>query len=182
MSQLVLKYVPILTVRELCRHLDWYTDLWTVFGCQVAHINFFDDTKHVLEPREHQKGVIRPGQASIVLNNELLLDLLICLHFVVVRVLDTHNSHWCCVSSLLTHRLAQLALLVLHGCIAFRKGHMIGWVSGTTSLLLRMVITVSLAHDLWCIVGIVVITVLLTQLLWCIAGIAPVRVRLTWIA
>ena len=93
MTQLILKYVPVLIVWKLFRHFDWNLDLRAVLGGYRTNLDFFKNLELVLLAGENEASVLWPGCQPVVLNYQLLLDIIIDFHLVVVGVLDTHETH-----------------------------------------------------------------------------------------
>jgi len=92
-TQFILKYVPVLVVWELIRHFDGYLDLRAVFGRHSTDLDFFKNLQLVLVAWENEARVLRPGWRSVVLDDQLLLNVIIDFHLVVVGVLNTHETH-----------------------------------------------------------------------------------------
>ncbi len=90
MPDLILNNISILIVGKERWHLDWDLDVCLAPGSQIAQVNLFSYIELVLTTRENEVSVLRPGCLTVVLDGELLFNLFVDLHFMLVRIRHTN--------------------------------------------------------------------------------------------
>ncbi len=93
MPDFILNDISILIFGKERWHLYWNFYVCLALGSQIPQVNVFGYAELVLTTWENEIGVFRPGRLSVVLDGELLFNLLVHLHLVLVWVRHTNQPH-----------------------------------------------------------------------------------------